>query len=152
MYFSFLSSFLELLLKMQHVPKTQYLSDSSSQWVSSEIILYRSRRPVFQLPRIFYFWDFSRFSDREDTMGVGERARARRVGIRLNSSLCQSQVKQLHLETAVGGDIVYSVGKQSSAGRANRHQIILWEAFSGAGCRHRFVHRAHLCEILTKLK
>lgn len=77
---------------------------------------------------------------------------ARIVGIRLNSSSCQSQVKQLHLETVVRGDIVYSAGKQSSAGRANRLWIVLWEAFSGARCRHRFVHCTHLCEILMKLK
>lgn len=77
---------------------------------------------------------------------------ARIVGIRLNSSQCQSQVKQLHLETVVRGDIVYSAGKQSSAGRANKHRIVLWEVFSGAGCRHRFVHCTHLCEMLMKLK
>lgn len=64
----------------------------------------------------------------------------------------KAKVKQLHLETVVRGDIVYSAAKQSSAGRANRRRRALWEAFSGAGCRHRFVHCTRPCEILMKPK
>lgn len=51
-----------LLLKKQHVPKTQYLSDSGSQWVSSEITSQQTSR--ISVTENFLLWDFSRFSDR----------------------------------------------------------------------------------------
>lgn len=73
------------------------------------------------------------------------------LGIHSSSSLCQSQSQtvRLHLESVVRGDVVYSAANEGSAGRAKR---AMWEAFSGARCRHRFVHHTHPLEILIKPK
>lgn len=125
----------ELLLKKQHVPKTQYLSYSGSQWVSSKITdpadVSCSSYQEFSTSEIFQGSVIAKIRQE-----WGERTVARIVGIRLNSGSCQSQVKQLHLESVVREDIVYSAGRRSSAGRANRLWRVLWEAFSGARCRH----------------
>lgn len=121
--------------------KSQYLSDSGSQWVSSQITSQQTSR--ISLTADLLLGDVSRFTDRQALLREVETERVRGGEYQ---EFASPQVLPLSPSWACAkrGErrrcLLRGKAKQSSAGRANGRRQALWEAFSGTARRHRFVH------------